>query len=145
MLLGCVAACAQEPTTLPEAPQAVVGPHPHGMVVGVVKDVGGTTVPGAHVSLITKGAEEMKATTDAEGKFFFPDVLTGNFGVVVSEEGLKPASAAGNLKAGERLELPPVVMQVATASDSIEVTYTREEIAEAEIKQQEKQRVGECE
>ena len=135
LLLCCAMARGQE--AAPSNPQERRG---LGTVSGVVKDVGGTVVVGAHVKLGTQAAAEQETVTDDAGEFRFGGVGPGIFALIVSEEGLATESISGTLHAGEHYEMPAVELRVATAVQSVDA-MTRQDIAEAEIKEQEKQRV----
>ena len=138
-MLGIPYAGAQQASGLPQAPS------PQGRLVGtisgVVKDVTGAMVPGAHVRLVTATSADTEAVTDSAGEFEFGDIAPGPFTLVITEEGLSTVTVTGNMRAGEQYVMPPVPMKIAAASQSVDVTFTREELAEDEIKQQEKQRV----
>ncbi len=151
VMLCCAGAGAQQAGALPDAPaptngsQEKISQGPEsrtgGTIRGSVNDVGGTPVPGAHVTLVTSGALERETVTDSDGRFLFRDVVSGGFALLIREEGLAPDSITGKMRAGEEVEMPAIVLRVATVSDSVEVTITQKELAEDEIKQQEKQRV----
>jgi len=151
VMLCCAGARGQQAGALPEAPaptnglqeKVAQGPESRsvGTIRGVVNDVGGTAVEGAHVTLVTSGALERDTVTDSAGRFVFSDVVPGGFALLIREEGLAPDSITGKMRAGEEVEMPPIDLRVATVSDSVEVTITQQELAEDEIKQQEKQRV----
>jgi len=139
VVCGCVVAVGQQ-TNLPSepAPQSRVD----GSISGEVRDVTGAIVPGAHVRLVTAVSADMEAVVDSAGEFEFGDIAPGPFTLIITEEGLAPETISGRMRAGEHYQMPPVQMKIASASQSVDVTVTQQELAEDEIKQQEKQRVA---
>jgi hypothetical protein len=137
-LLGvlCSGAGAQQVGGLPQAPSSLVG-----TISGVVKDVTGSLVPGAHVLLVTSVSADTEAVTDSAGEFEFGNIAPGPFTLVITEEGLSTVTVRGNMRAGEQYVMPSMPMKIAAANQSVDVTFTREELAEDEIKEEEKQRV----
>ncbi len=113
-----------------------------GTISGVVRDVTGTTVPGAHVRLVTGVSADTEVITDSAGQFMFGDIAPGPFTLILTEPGLEPETISGRMRAGEQYQMPAVEMKIATASQSVDVTVTTKELAEDEIKQEEKQRVA---
>jgi hypothetical protein len=110
---------------------------------GVITDVDGALVPGAKVTLVEEGATRPRsAVADSDGHFSFSDVLAGSYTLTVTAEGMEPATQRGTLNADESVELPPIVLRVAAANDEVEVSsLTQQELAEVQIKQEEKQRL----
>lgn len=150
LLLACVflwflpvLACAQQPSLPATSPQAITpqGQLP-GSISGIVIDVGETVVAGAHVTLVTgSSAQAREATTDAGGAFVFPDVAAGDFKLTVTCEGLEPTLTSGTMQAGETYLVPKIVLRVATAHSSVDVSLSRYDVAEPEVKAEEKQRL----
>ena len=139
MVCCCVGAVGQQGNLPSEpAPQS----HMDGTIAGVVRDVTGAIVPGAHVRLVTAVSADVEAISDSGGEFEFGDIAPGLFTLIITEEGLAPVTVTGRMRAGEQYVMPPVAMKIAAANQSVDVTVTREELAEDEIKQQEKQRVA---
>jgi Carboxypeptidase regulatory-like domain len=107
-----------------------------------VIDVGGTVVSGAHVTLVTDSATAAReAVADSEGHFIFADVAAGNFKLTISCDGLETSLVSGTLHRGEAYEVPKVVLRVATAHTSVDVTLSKHDLAEPEVKAEEKQRL----
>jgi hypothetical protein len=150
LLLACVflcflpgPACAQQPPVPAASPQATMpqGQLP-GSISGIVIDVGGTIVSGAHVTLMTgTSAQAREATTDTGGLFVFQDITAGDFKLTVTCEGLEPSLASGTLLAGESYLVPKIVLRVATAHTSVDVSLSRYDMAEPEVKAAEQQRL----
>jgi hypothetical protein len=121
---------------LPNAPLTAV-------ISGTVTDLNGGAVPDAVVTLVM-GAPTVtrSATTDQVGRFRFTDLPAGDFKLAINAEGLQHGSRQGTLHAGEQLAMPAVVLRLTEANTDVEVTASREDVAEAEVKVEEKQRIG---
>ena len=125
------------------APSAVAS----GRISGTVIDQSGAVVSGAQVSLTQKdqpagaqpAARQMLSGDD--GQFSFAEVVPGGFQLTIIAAGFASQTASGILRPGEVQIVPSVTLGVATTSTDVEVGLTRSEVAEAEIKVQEKQRV----
>jgi hypothetical protein len=113
-----------------------------GTVQGVVMNREKAVYEGARVELSTNAESSPRhTTTDTEGRFVFSSVPAGPFTLTASAPGFTSAKISGNLGAGESYEAPAIVLPLAEASSEVEVTASREEIATAEVKLEEKQRV----
>jgi len=140
-------ACAQQPGVtlerVPASPQTTQGSaQPSGSISGTVVDIGGTLVSGAHVMLVTDSTATARETvTDSEGHFSFADVAAENFKLTISCDGLETHLVSGVLHGGEAYEVPKIVLRVATANTSVDVTLSRHDLAEPEVKAEEKQRL----
>jgi Carboxypeptidase regulatory-like domain len=125
------------------APAAVAS----GRISGTVIDQSGAVVSGALVSLTQKdqpaggqsAARQMLSGDD--GQFSFAEVVPGGFQITITAAGFASQTASGILRPGEVQIVPAVTLGVATTSTDVEVGLTRAEVAEEEIKVQEKQRV----
>jgi len=114
-----------------------------GMLSGSVTDADGDLVPNAKVTLIDNASRQRRsAVTDEDGRFRFSGVESGRFTLGIVAKGLEPSSSQATLQEGQALELPPIALKVATANTDVEVTLTREEMAEEDIRVEEKQRLG---
>jgi hypothetical protein len=144
---------AQQPVS-PDPPHAQAGPAQAGTdatsagsVHGVVVDKDGTVYEGAHVALAAAGSAASApvamrtATTDSAGRFNFPDVPPGTFRLTVTSNGFATQTVAGTLSAGQSFEAKAFVLVMNATTSEIDVTATREEIAQEELKQEETQRV----
>jgi hypothetical protein len=137
-VVGCVVARSQEPAVAAQHPAA----QGVGSISGTVVDVDGALVAGAHVTLTSEGSPAQRlAVVDSQGRFSFDGVPTGKFDLTITADGLATASASGVLRAGEHFEVPQITLRVATANTDVEVTLSRKELAETEIKDEEKQRL----
>lgn len=129
---------------MPNAPEAhgaeeVVG----GAISGTVLDANGAEVTGAKVVLEGgNGKDQRGVTTDDNGFFRFSSVSPGPFKVSVTATGFSNWSSDGmTLRPNEDYDLPPVELRVAMSTTVVAVTFTRRDMAEEEIRAEEKQRV----
>ncbi|HTU34400.1 MAG TPA: carboxypeptidase-like regulatory domain-containing protein [Candidatus Acidoferrum sp.] len=112
-----------------------------GSISGTVVDQTGTAVSAAHVTL-TRGENpaSQEATSDEAGQFFFVNVLPGAFQLTVSARGFVTQTISATVRAGEAYAVPSIALAVAGVTTQVKVMPTAV-IAEAQIKQQEQQRV----
>ena len=82
-----------------------------------------------------------EATSDSDGQFYFGGIAPGPFQLTITSTGFAPQTTAGNLHSGEDYAAPPIVLALAASSSEVRVAMTPVEVAEAEIKDEEKQRV----
>lgn len=147
----------QAPIALPANGQAASGQTPTGQaasapgsVSGTVTDSGGGAIPNARITLTrslasgtqppTPAPEPLGATSNPDGLFTFSSVPPGPFTLSVSANGFAPRETSGQLQPGEDLELAAIVLTAATAT-SVQVTASQADIADAQIGEEEKQRV----
>lgn len=136
-----------EPQTSPGAQGATEEEPPRaeqrdGTISGTVVDATGAVVAGALVRL-SRGnpSPSPEVTTDSDGQFFFRGIAPGSFQLTITSPGFTTETSYGTLHAGEDYTVPPVVLVVAASSSQVRVSMTPVEIAEAEIKDEERQRV----
>lgn len=104
---------------------------------------------GARVRLTPSGASQdlanraksMETLSGADGTFFFGGVAPGNFQLAVESEGFATQFVSATLASGEMDTLPPVTLILFGGNTSVQVVAPQAEIAEDEIKAQEKQRL----
>jgi Carboxypeptidase regulatory-like domain len=98
-------------------------------------------VAGAHVKLTHNNqSPSQEVLTGDQGQFFFADVAPGPFHITVSGEGFETQTSSGELHPGETYFVPQITLTLATLVTEIHVRPPKE-VAEAQIKEQEKQRV----
>ena len=114
-----------------------------GTISGTVVDRTGAVIAGAAVKLSREEnrSSGQQTTSDSDGQFSFASIAPGPFQLTITAPGFTPQSAAGTLHAGEDYSVPPVALGLAASSSEVRVSMTPVEIAEAEIKDEEKQRV----
>jgi hypothetical protein len=113
-----------------------------GSISGTVVDLTGGVVVGAQVRLM-RGDQSPSAEvlTDDLGQFSFANVAPGAFELTISFTGLNTQVISGTVHPGEAYVVPQVVLLVATQVTQVTVALTQVELAEVQIKDQEKQRV----
>ena len=121
---------------------AVQRPADAGIISGTITDDTGAAVAGAKVTLSHNGnAPRAEVLSRADGQFLFPNVLSGPFRLIVSASGFADQTVSGVLNAGGVSNLPPIRLTLALGTIAVDVTPTRVELAERQIKEQEQQRL----
>ncbi|MFL6450092.1 MAG: carboxypeptidase-like regulatory domain-containing protein [Bryobacteraceae bacterium] len=112
-------------------------------LVGKVRDVAGNALPGVDVTLVgVNNGVHSTLKSDPQGGFLFADLRPGIYQVKVDAPGLGLSGAAQVvLGRSQRRQLNVFAMQPATQKTTVNVAATLEQIAEAQVKQQEQQRV----
>jgi Carboxypeptidase regulatory-like domain len=112
-------------------------------ISGIVTDVQGAVILGAAI-MLEDAATHVKRTTlsDEQGSFTFALVNEGIFSITIQAKGFAPVVKTGlSLHAGENYQLSPTTMQVAASDSTVQVNaQTQYELAEAQIRAEEKQR-----
>ena len=119
------------------APQAVAS------VAGIVLDTDGAAVKGAFIVLEDIRTNDKHAAQSGEdGTFVFAGVAATTYKVSVSAPGFAPY-VNGSVVAhpGETLQLPQIALEIAPVSISVDAVFSPYEMAEDEIRVEEKQRV----
>ena len=108
---------------------------------GRVTSPEGDPLPGAKVVLSAPLLPAREAETDADGGFAISDLPPGNYTVVVSRDGFSPVSGGVKLAPEANTATTTFTLHPA-ASDSISVTASEKEIAQAQLRMAEQQRVA---
>jgi hypothetical protein len=112
-----------------------------GSITGKVVDQSGASIAGAVVKLTRAGQPSPPDTTsNGDGLFAFTHVPPGPFHLTVSSAGLTSKEFSGTLLSGQAYVTPAIVMVIPTQVTEVRVIPT-EEIAQQQLKEQEKQRV----
>lgn len=123
--------------------QQTADQHSDGSIYGSVKDTNGGLVVGAGVTLAVEGKKSQNTLlTDSAGSFSFTGLEPGNYRVTIASKGF--ATWVGPeivLPPGAKYQLPEVALHIATVNTDVEVVFSRHDLAEEEVKAQEKQRV----
>ena len=116
-----------------------------GTISGQIADKSGAAIVGAHVKLSLDGQSPtqviIEAVADNDGQFTFTNIPPGSFQLTVSSPGFATQTIPGTLHAGEVDVIPMIQLELATAVTEVHVAAPTEEVAEAQIQEQEKQRV----
>jgi hypothetical protein len=151
------------------APNAEVGLEPDsssGNISGTVVDQSGAVVAGARVSLTgpasapaapppspspntttnlpaapSAQSKKQDVLSGDDGQFSFSNITAGPFHLTVTSNGFAAQTSSGILHSGETYIVPKIALIVANNTSEVEVTMTQVEVAEEEIKVEEKQRV----
>ncbi len=151
LLLGAAAHAGQlsgsQPPSAPPTQQAsdAASGQPGsqaGKVAGTVVDQGGAVAVGAKIRLTYPGQPSAQQTSSGDnGQFSFDNVAPGQFQLTLTAPGFETKTFAGSLQPGQALQVPEMVLKVAEATTTVQVGLTTEQVAQVQIKQQEKQRV----
>jgi len=136
-------------SVLPESQTAEVFPlaqqadaQQSGSITGTVVDQTGARITGASVKLLRESEpSSTEVFSDENGQFFFPNIPPGPFRLSVSSEGLSAQEFSGNMRPGESYVTPLFRLIIATQVTEVRVALSPEQIADAQVKDQEKQRV----
>ncbi len=118
-----------------------------GSISGTVVDPSGAVVAGVRVRLTANNkdqASNQEVRSGENGEFSFAKVAPGPFQLTVTAAGFSPQTVSGVLRPGEVDLAPQIVLAVATNVTEVDVGLTRAEVAEvaeAQLKVEEKQRV----
>ncbi|MFY9676801.1 MAG: carboxypeptidase-like regulatory domain-containing protein [Terriglobales bacterium] len=113
-----------------------------GSISGTIVDQSGAVVAGAQVELRASAQKEPLATQSAtDGQFFFSKVAPGTFQLSISAAGFETKTFSGILHPGEVAALPQIAIIVAETRTEVQVGVSQVEIAQEQIKSEEKQRV----
>jgi hypothetical protein len=130
-----------------QATQASAGGQQHpeqqpGTISGKVVDQSGAEITSAFVTLKREGeSSETQAISNGDGLFAFTGVAPGPFQLTISSPGLASQEFSGTLQSGEAFVTPLIMLAIRTQVTEVVVELTQEELADVQIKEQEKQRV----
>jgi hypothetical protein len=127
---------------LPPAPtpQAPAQNSATAVLTGIVTDTDGAAISNARVTLTRDGQPPTVVPTATDGVFFLPNLPPGPFQISIAAAGFTSQQTSGALQPGQQLQLPTFALLIAS-STNISVTATPADIAEAQVKVEEKQRV----
>jgi hypothetical protein len=133
---------AGTPETISPAPQVTPDGQQTGSIRGTVVDPSGAVIANVKISLAGQGLTANRETfSDADGQFFFSEVAPGPYQMSFIAAGFAPSQQSGTLHPGENYVVPQTALVVASANVALEVTESPAQIAEDEVKIEEKQRV----
>jgi hypothetical protein len=113
-----------------------------GTITGSVVGQDGIAVVGAKVKLTQEGQSVSQEVTSSEdGQFTFTNVAPGSFQVVITADGFAAHTSTGELHSGENFTVPQVSMVLATNATEVRVEVSAVEIAQEQLKDEEKQRL----
>ncbi len=152
VILGFTSPClGQTPQQTPAPPPEQHSQELSGSISGTVVDESGAVVAGARVKLTQGQSPEGQSPGDQSpsqevlsgdnGQFSFANIAPGPFQLTVASAGFATQTSSGILHSGENYIVPKIALAVATAVTDVEVQLTRTEVAEEQVKVEEKQRV----
>ena len=147
----CVLLCgasvkAQSAPTQPGGALPSVQPpavaQPPASISGTVVDPSGAAVARARVSLTREDSSAKQETlTGDDGQFSFAGIAPGAFQLTITAEDFATQSVSGTLHPGENYAAPRIALVLATEETEVKVVVPTVEIAEEQLKVEEKQRV----
>ncbi len=145
-LLWCYPALAQslpppQESGIPASERLLDSPS-LGSISGTVVDPSGAAVAGARVGLTREDRSASRiAISGDEGQFSFSNIPPGPFQLSVAAEGFAAQALSGTLQEGENYNAPRIALTLAIKKTEMRVEVSRVEVAEGQIKEEEKQRV----
>lgn len=126
----------------PQAQQPGQPPQQSAKITGTIVDVTGALVVGAKIKL-TRDDESpaQEALSNDDGQFSFTNLAPGPYHLSITAQAFASQTIFGMLQPGETVIVPPIKLALATALTRVQVVASPEEIAEAEVKEEEHQRV----
>jgi hypothetical protein len=113
-----------------------------GTISGTVVNTNGGAVANADVDLLLdQRGPDQQTKSGSDGTFSFSIIAPGPYRLTFHALGFAVKTLAGELHAGEGVTLPKIELTVAVRTSDMNVTASIAEIAEAQIKAEEKQRI----
>jgi Carboxypeptidase regulatory-like domain len=113
-----------------------------GSINGTVTDQDGAVAIDARVQLTREDQPAIQEVLSGDnGQFSFADLPAGPFQLTVTAEGFRTQMVSGVLAPGQAYLMPAIRLAVATVVTEVRVALTQIEVAQEQIKEQEKQRV----
>ena len=140
------AVAGPQETQTPASQTAPNQPQP-GSISGTVVDPDGAVIPNVKATLAqpdltsTGTTAKQEALSDGEGHFVFANVAPGPFQISLAVSGFAPVQKSGVLQPGENYTIPQITLAVAENIVDVEVTLSQAQVAEDQIKIEEKQRL----
>lgn len=139
----------QPSTGSPDVPQGTTStaqlpsdPQSPGAISGILLDQHGAPVVAVRVTLVRDPqSPTQQVVTGDDGRFSFAGISPGPFQLTFAAPGFATQTSSGTLHPGEALTLPQITLAVATEVTQVRVELTPIEIAQAQMNDEEKQRV----
>ena len=113
-----------------------------GSISGKVVDQSGANIAGAAVKLKREGhSSDLQTTSDVDGQFVFSAVAPGPFQITITSADLAPQEFSGTIHSGEAYVTPLITLVIPTQEINVQAEIPPDELAEVQVKEQEKQRV----
>jgi hypothetical protein len=136
--------------SLPDAPQAAApasdlfrGPKSGSNISGTIVDSNGAAIVRASVTLENLDSREKNATFSNDAGYFSLAALgTGTYRLSITAVGFASwTETAIPIQQGADLDLPIIILKVATATTDVLVVFSSQELATEQVRIEEKQRV----
>jgi hypothetical protein len=112
-----------------------------GAISGTVVDQSGAVIVGARVRLTSEDqSRSLEVLSGNDGQFAFANIAPGPFHLTFTSPGFATQTSSGILGSGETYIVPRITLAVA-ANIEVQVGVSAEEVAEEQIRVEEKQRV----
>jgi len=113
-----------------------------GSINGTVVDRSGDLVVGALITLTREDqSPKQEVLSVDDGQFTFAKLVPGTFRITITARNFTTLTFSGILHPGESYMFPPIALALMTVTTQLQVVAAGTEVAEEEIKLQEKQRV----
>lgn len=108
----------------------------------MIVDQTGAAIAGAKITLTREGqTSKQELQSGDDGQFSFAGIAPGPFELTITSAAFATHSYAGVLHQGEISVIPPITLAIASEVTSVTVTPSQTELAEVQLKDEEKQRV----
>lgn len=140
--MGQISQRAPGPQLFAASPnEQLPGQQSSGSIRGTIIDQTGAVVPAARVRLTEGKSRNQEVLSDEQGQFFFASVVAGDFQLTITAAGFSMRTFSGVAEPRQIQTLPPIMLNIAAAQTMVQVGLSQSEIAEEQMKVQEKQRV----
>jgi carboxypeptidase family protein len=113
-----------------------------GSICGTVLDPSGAAVGGAQVKLTSQDQlTDLGVLSNEDGQFLLDNIAPGPFQLTIAAKGFAPQALLGVLHPGEIYYFTQIALALAPEKTEVQVVVPRMEVAEGQIKAEEKQRV----
>jgi len=141
------------PQTIPVPAVGQASDHPPAAsIIGTLVDSSGALIAGAKVRLVREDqSQEDQSREDQspareilssdDGQFSFTNIAPGPFRLTITAAGFTTRVTSGTLSPGQVYILETIPLEVAPTVTDVEVSLSRPQVAEAQVKDEEKQRV----
>jgi hypothetical protein len=144
-----IAAAQSQPTTVPDPPQTQVSIQEtmpvepeSGSISGTLVDPSGALLANVKIVLALQGvSSKREALSNDDGYYLLNDLSPGPFELTFTASGFTTQKQTGVLHSGENFAVPQIVLAVALSKVDVDVTESSLQIAEDQVKLEEKQQV----
>jgi hypothetical protein len=122
-------------------PKGTAAERKSSSIIGAVTDQRGDPVPGATITLIESAGENPQPVPADENGAFTIAADAGSFDLQVSAPAFVTSTVRGELGADQHLDLGKLSLVIESAIVDVRVNVTKTELAEEQVKTEEKQRI----